>query len=241
MSDPDATQFSYLDNVTNVSGVATTGTLLQFPQPPDFGAQFSERVLARLWQARNEERDQHRLDDLMVAWHTVSFAAQGIPIPFVQASYKVLGCHPDLVFRKVTAFRKAHLGSEYSRWFDDAGNARPSYLDVPDYDPTTGLQPLPRVNQSLEAVRVKWQKAPLRLVMKRTEIREGERVRYYVERLECGHSHTEFPDANPARRRRRCHACRDGIKANAQPMIVYQESATECVKEEAAKLRILFA
>lgn len=191
--------------------------LLQFPQSADFGARFSECVLHRLWQARDDEENVHLLDDLVVAWHAVSLAAQGSPAPFVEACYKVLSCHPDLVFQKITAWRKAKLGTEYSRCFDDAGNLRPNHFDIPDYDPEAGFLPLrPLVRESSKTVRVKWPKEPLRVIVSRTEIREGERVLYHVEQLECGHSHTEFLDANPGALRRRCPACRDGIQANAQ-------------------------
>lgn len=127
------------------------GKLLMFPQPIDFGARFSERVLDRLWQARDEERNHHLLDDLIVAWQTVSLAAQGSPIPFVEASYNVLGCHPDYVFQRLMARRRWNLGLEYSLWFDDAGNLRQSYLDIPDFDPTSELAPwaiAPKVGHS---------------------------------------------------------------------------------------------
>jgi len=75
----------------------------------------------------------------------------------------------------------------------------------------------------------------------RTEIYgEARRILYHVEQLECGHSHTEFLDANPGKQRRRCQACKHGVAVDPRPTII-QAPETESLKEEAAKLRILFA
>jgi len=122
------------------------GEVLQFPLSAEFGARFPERVLLRLSQAREQEEHPHLIDDLVVAWLTVCFASKGSPMPHVDASYRMFSCHPDFVFPRLTSWRKAHLGTEYTRWFDEAGNPRPSGLDIPDYDPTTGsLLPTPLV------------------------------------------------------------------------------------------------
>jgi hypothetical protein len=212
------------------------GKLLSFPQTADFGARFSERVLQRLFEARAKEPNPHLEDDLVVAWHSVCFASQGNPTPHVDASYKVFSCHPDFVFARITAWRKAKLGIEYRRWFDEAGNPRPSYPNVPDYDPTTGfLLPRPQVRQSPAPKRVSFAKAPLRLVVKRKEIREGERVLYHIEQLECGHSHMEFLDANPGKQRRRCRECMEGTP------VVAQEPPTPDHAKTSETIRILFA
>ena len=93
-----------------------------------------------------------------------------------------------------------------------AGNLRPNRFDIPDYDPTTGfLLPRPRIQPSPnEGERILHAKAPLRLVVYRTEIRDGDgRVLYHGEQLECGHFHTEFLDANSGKQRRRCQACKE--------------------------------
>jgi hypothetical protein len=50
-------------------------------------------------------------------------------------------------------------------------------------------------------------KAPLRLIVSIAKVRDGERVLYHREELECGHSHVEFLGANPGKRSRRCHKC----------------------------------
>jgi len=216
------------------------GKLLSFPRN---GASLSQRVLERLWQAKNEERNPHLCDDLSVAGLTVLYASRGSSIPHVEASYRIFGCHPDHVFQRIITWRRWNLGLEYSLWFDEAGNLRSNLFDVPDYDPTTGFLvglPIQTIPETVEQGSPG--KAPLRLVVNRTEIRDGDgRVLYHGEQLECGHFHTEFLDANPGKQRRRCQACKDGVVADARPTIVSQESGAGSVAEEAARLRILFA
>jgi len=203
------------------------GEVLQFPLSAEFGARFPERVLLRLSQAREQEEHPHLIDDLVVAWLTVCFASKGSPMPHVEASYKMFSCHPD-VFPRLTSWRKAHLGTEYSRLFDEAGNPRPSGLDIPDYDPTAnspGSTALPISTRQIS-------KGTVAVSCGRTEIYgQAGRVLYHVEQLECGHSHTEFLDANPGKQRCRCLACKDGAALDPRPTIV-QQPETESLKEE---------
>jgi hypothetical protein len=165
----------------------------------------TERVISRLYSMQLREGDPHLCDDLAQARLTVVYASQGSPIPFVDASYAVCACHPDQVWGRIVARRKAHLGRQYSEVFDASGNLRPQFLDIPDYDPTAGRPPLSSFKQ--ESYKKHWTpKAPLRRVLQVNEIHEGG-VTYHLEQLECGHTHTEFLDANPGKKRRRCREC----------------------------------
>lgn len=73
----------------------------------------SKRVLLRLEQAEQGESDPWNRDDIRIAWITVFYASQGNSQPHVDATYRVLGVHPDKVWAKIVAFRKAMLGPEY--------------------------------------------------------------------------------------------------------------------------------
>jgi len=178
----------------------------------------SDRVLTYLESAEADESYPSLRQDVRQASTVVSLAAKDHPQPFVTSSYLFYGTPPERVFVKLTAMRKSRLGKEYDKWFDVAGNLKPEpdWLNIPDYDPTSGLTPqMRKSNRASIGVEPKsaqdgrsWSKSPLRLVVSRSEVRDGERVLYHDEQLECGHSHTEFPDANPGNRRRRCHECR---------------------------------
>ena len=168
----------------------------------------SERIISRLLIMEAQEQDPWLRDDYREAYLTVAYASEGSPIPFIEASYKLFSTHPERVWRKIVALRKAKLGREYSRMFDDSGNLKKQWLDIPDYDPTSELAPRSRSAQSEEPdTKTKWPKAPLRRVMNVEEVRDRGRVLYHLERLECGHLHTEFVGANPGKPRRRCRDC----------------------------------
>lgn len=73
----------------------------------------AERVLARLAASEKAEIDPWLRDDLRIAWITTLYAARGNPLPHVEASYRVLGCHPDQVWPRIVARRVAQCGSLY--------------------------------------------------------------------------------------------------------------------------------
>lgn len=83
---------------------------------------FVGRVLLRLEEAEKEESNPHLRDDLRVAWVTCLYAARNEPTPHVRASLSVLGLHPDQVWPKILANRKAKLGNEFSRWYEADGS-----------------------------------------------------------------------------------------------------------------------
>lgn len=91
--------------------------LLQFPQTADFEARFSDRILERLSQAEAHEPNSHLRTDYRIAFRTVLHSARGDAIlctPHVLATYEVLGCHPDHVWRIVQYQRKEKLENEFA-------------------------------------------------------------------------------------------------------------------------------
>ena len=88
----------------------------------------SDRILNRLWKAGNLEPDIHLRSDYRQAFICVSLASRGVAEPFVESSYRLYGTHPDQVWPKIMATRRAKLGDEFSDWYDSAGNLRP---DIP--------------------------------------------------------------------------------------------------------------
>jgi hypothetical protein len=71
---------------------------------------FSDRVLARLIQCEAREVNPHLRDDYRQAFITLALAQQGSPLPFVEASYRMYGVHPDQVWPKMMACRRWMLG-----------------------------------------------------------------------------------------------------------------------------------
>ena len=87
-----------------------------------------DRILDRLEEAERREPDIHLRSDIRQAFICVSLASRGEPEPFVTSSYRIYGSHPDQVWPKIMANRKAKLGQEFTQWYDAAGNLRP---DIP--------------------------------------------------------------------------------------------------------------
>jgi hypothetical protein len=98
-----------------------------------------DRITYQLMLAEDQELNPQRKTDYRQASIIVLLAAKNDPHPLVTSSYICFGTHPDKVFVKQTADRRAKLGREYDRWFDAAGNLIPEWLDIPDYDPTSEL------------------------------------------------------------------------------------------------------
>jgi hypothetical protein len=102
--------------------LSVTGTVLSFKLevlrvttfpalPPERHLDLAERVLARLEAAEQKESDLWLRDDIRIAWITVLEASRGNPQPHIDATYKVLGIHPDKVWPAICARRAAILGS----------------------------------------------------------------------------------------------------------------------------------
>jgi hypothetical protein len=67
-------------------------------------------ILDYLASAELREEDVWLRDDIRIAWVTVLNASQGSQSPHIEASYRVLGLHPDKVWPAILARREALLG-----------------------------------------------------------------------------------------------------------------------------------
>lgn len=95
------------------------GALPQEPRLP-----FSDRVAVRLVEAESKESDAWYRDDYRIARVTVGLARHGSPIPHVEATYRVLGIHPDQVWPRIVARRHAVLGADYEKFFGGASSPK---------------------------------------------------------------------------------------------------------------------
>ena len=86
------------------------------------------RIVEYLRWAAEQEENKIYWDEYCIAWMTVAGAAKGNSIPFIAATQKHLGIHPDRVWSSVLKRRRSKLGTLYGLWYDVAGNLKP---DVP--------------------------------------------------------------------------------------------------------------
>jgi len=91
------------------------------------------RILDRLQKAELSEPDIWYRQDYRQAFICVSLASRCEPQPFITSSYRIYGSHPDDVWRKIMANRKARLGKEFADWYDAAGLRKP---DIPQKKPS---------------------------------------------------------------------------------------------------------
>lgn len=86
-------------------------TPLALPQerPLNLNADLTARVAARLVDAEFREPDAWYRDDYRIARVTLGFARKCSPFPHVEASYAVLGVHPDQVWPRIMARRQSLL------------------------------------------------------------------------------------------------------------------------------------
>lgn len=89
----------------------------ELPPEEPLRLHWSERVLIRLVDAESRESDAWFRDDYRVARVTVGLARRGSPIPHIEAAYNVLGCHPDEVWSRIEARRRALLAADYDKVF----------------------------------------------------------------------------------------------------------------------------
>lgn len=125
------------DSLLAVPVISATNSAALPPEERTLGAEqerhdWTERILLRLKKAEIKEPHAWRRDDYGIAWITTCWSQYGIPdwslhareSPYVAATWQVLHCHPDQVWPNIVATRKLKLGSEYSLWYDEAGNLR---------------------------------------------------------------------------------------------------------------------
>lgn len=89
-------------------------------------------VLAYLEKAERKESDPWLRDDIRIAWITTLYASQGNPQPHIDATYRVLGLHPDQVWPAICARRERMLGVEYANFFPQASSPKKPCASVRD-------------------------------------------------------------------------------------------------------------
>jgi hypothetical protein len=118
--------------------------------PPGAHVVTVEGVLDYLGRAEKKENNPWFQDDYRIAWMTAKWARDGVPAwawhrfssPHVAATYQVLRCHPDQVWPRIVAARKAKLGAEYSRFYDASDN--PIHFSTPPKKASTSVRNLAR-------------------------------------------------------------------------------------------------
>jgi hypothetical protein len=84
----------------------------------------AQRVLVYLEQAERKEIDPWFRDDIRIAWITTLYASRGNQQAHIDATYRVLGCHPDQVWSRIVARRKAQLGPLYAQVWGGASSPK---------------------------------------------------------------------------------------------------------------------
>jgi hypothetical protein len=101
-------------------------------EPPCVETDLADRVLAYLEQEEKREIDPWLRDDIRIAWITTRWSQHGVPdwswhrhsSPYVAATYQVLRCHPDEVWPRIEAQRKAKLGAMYEQVWGEASSPK---------------------------------------------------------------------------------------------------------------------
>lgn len=88
-----------------------------------------ESILQYLSRAEWAEIDPWLRDDLRIAWLTVLYANRGAAEPFVLASYRVLGIHPDKLQAAIDDRRRSQLGRMYDQVMLDLPARKPTRSD----------------------------------------------------------------------------------------------------------------
>lgn len=98
------------------------------------------RILDRLEKAELAEPDVGFRQDYRQVFICVPLASRGEPQPFIESGYRIYGSHPDDVWPKIMAQRKAKLGWEFDLWYFENGTTKPDVI-IPDYDPLVPRKP----------------------------------------------------------------------------------------------------
>lgn len=80
---------------------------------------WSERIIVRLLWAESREPDAWYRDDYRIARVAVGLARRGSVDPLTEASYRVLGLHPDRVWPAIVARREVALGPMYEKFWGE--------------------------------------------------------------------------------------------------------------------------
>ena len=123
-----------------VLGSTNLAAACSLEEPGHLSIRRSEHVLAYLELCEKEEIDPWLRDDIRIAWITVLYAASGNQQAHVDASYRVLGCHPSDVWARIVARRQAKLGGEYGKFFGAVSSPRKPAASVPLASATQALE-----------------------------------------------------------------------------------------------------
>lgn len=117
---PLVAQSFRIEVLSRVSSLAAHGAApREEPQ-----VELCDRVVVRLVEAEAKESDAWYRDDYRIARVTMGLVRTGSPIPYIEATYTVLGIHPDQVWPRIVARRGAMLGAEYSNLFGGISSPR---------------------------------------------------------------------------------------------------------------------
>jgi len=87
--------------------------------PLEHGLDLIARAAKRILEAEIREPDAWLQDDYRIARTTLGFARAGSPAPHVEATYAVVGCHPDQVWSRMMARREAMVGAASRQLFSE--------------------------------------------------------------------------------------------------------------------------
>ena len=106
----------------------------------DAAPALSDRVVEYLCKREMKEPEIRYKDEYRMARVCVALAYKGNPDPFRGASYQIFGVHPDTIWQRTVAARKAKLGYEFDLWYFEDGTRKPDVI-IPDYDPLIPRRP----------------------------------------------------------------------------------------------------
>ena len=98
------------DNGRTVESALLLWLIVRENDLKDEGARLTNSILAYLASCEAGEYNPWVRDDLRISWITVLYASNGNPIPHIEATYRVLGLHPDKVYQAILDRREALLG-----------------------------------------------------------------------------------------------------------------------------------
>lgn len=106
---------------------------------PEWLLSLLERILAQLEYAEDHEVNAHFRDDIRIAWIKTLYASQENPQAFVDASYRVLGLHPDKVWPAILRNREAWLRNTYPIKRENAPGTGRLVAEEPSADGASSL------------------------------------------------------------------------------------------------------
>jgi hypothetical protein len=122
---------------------------LEWILDPTKGRSRIDRILAQLTLAEAKEPCPWFRDDIRIAWITTRLASQGNQQAHVDATYAVLGLHPDKVWLAILARREAVLGTAAVAQLVER---RTCNAEATGSNPVGGSSPVPSPKKPVESV-----------------------------------------------------------------------------------------